>query len=507
MSNIVICCDGTWNTPEQMDKGVPAPTNVVRLHNAVADEDAAGAHQEKYYHPGVGTSGRWWEKALGGGTGSGLDDNIKSAYQKLCYYYQPGMDIYLFGFSRGAYTVRSLSGLISCCGLLKIAGMKPADVWNNLDRLMKFGYRRKLEDREDWDKLGWKFHNAKGASIPIRFIGVWDTVGALGIPDDMALLNLLDDRNRYTFHDTTFHAAVKTGRHALAMDERRASFQPTLWTDVPAGWDVQQLWFPGVHSDVGGGYRESGLADGALQWMVEEAAKCGLAFNQKTIKQIRPDFHDMMHDSCDGVFSLLPTQPRSIPNLKSQKASFHQTALKRQNDPPITQHPYRQSRLIAARLPLVIDIAARVPWNETGLWLEAGKTYHFSASGEWLDSSISCGPAGTGDGNFQPAEVAQLAASALGQLETWYSKLFNNNDANFNFTKRHEQFNWFSLIGAIANGDGVDAKGYLIKPEVFEIGKGRTYTPKRSGYLYAYANDAWNCYGNNRGHVALTIEG
>ncbi|CAM3036420.1 DUF2235 domain-containing protein [Pseudomonas plecoglossicida] len=506
MPNLVICCDGTWNTPEQLDKGVPAPTNVVRLHNAVADEDATGAHQEKYYHPGVGTSGKWWDKALGGGTGSGLDDNIKSAYQKLCYSYAPGMDIYLFGFSRGAYTVRSLSGLINSCGLLKIADLEAAEVWQRLDRLMKFGYRRKLEDRDDWIKLGWKFHNAKGASIPIRFIGVWDTVGALGIPDDMALLNLLDDRNRYTFHDTAFHASVQTGRHALAMDERRASFQPTLWTDVPANCDVQQLWFPGVHCDVGGGYRENGLADGALKWMIDEASRCGLAFNPKTIKQIHPDFHDMMHDSCDGVFSLLPTQPRSIPNLKAQKASFHATALKRQDDPPITQHPYRQSRLISPPLPLVIDISARILWNETGLWLEAGRTYRFSASGEWLDSSIKCGPAGTNDGNFQPAEVAQLVASAVGQVESWYSKLFRNDDANFSFTKRHEQFPWFSLIGAIANGDGVDAKGYLIKPEIFEIGKERTYTPKRSGYLYAYANDAWNCYGNNRGHVALTVK-
>ncbi|QHG65331.1 DUF2235 domain-containing protein [Pseudomonas putida] len=505
MSNIVICCDGTWNTPEQLDKGVPAPTNVVRLHNAVAEYDAAENHQEKYYHPGVGTSGKWWDKALGGGTGSGLDDNIKSAYQKLCYCYQPGMDIYLFGFSRGAYTVRSLSGLINSCGLLRIAGIEAAEVWKRLDRLMKFGYRRKLENREDWEALGWQFHNAKGESIPIRFIGVWDTVGALGIPDDMALLNLLDDRNRYTFHDTTFHSAVRTGRHALAMDERRASFQPTLWTNVPPGCDVQQLWFPGVHSDVGGGYRESGLADGALQWMVEEAGKCGLVFNSLTIQQIRPDFHDMMHDSCDGVFSLLPTQPRSIPSLDSQTASFHKTALERQIDPPITQHPYRLSRLVAPSPPLVIDIAARLPWNETGLWLEAGRTYQFSASGEWLDSSISCGPGGTHDGNFQPAEIAQLLGSALGQLESWYSKLFKNDDANFSFTKRHEQFDWFSLIGAIANGEGVDAKGYLIKPEVFEIGKGCTYTPKRSGYLYAYANDAWNCYGNNRGHVALRV--
>ena len=88
MANIVICCDGTWNTPDQLDKGVPAPTNVVRLHNAVAETDAKGAPQEKYYHPGVGTSGKWWDKAIGGGTGAGLDDNIKSAYQKLCYNYK-----------------------------------------------------------------------------------------------------------------------------------------------------------------------------------------------------------------------------------------------------------------------------------------------------------------------------------------------------------------------------------------------------------------------------------
>jgi len=140
MANIVICCDGTWNTPDQLDKGVPAPTNVVRLHNAVAETDVKGAPQEKYYHPGVGTSGKWWDKAIGGGTGAGLDDNIKSAYQKLCYSYKPGSDIYLFGFSRGAYTVRSLSGFITSCGLLKIAGLEPAEVWRQIDQLLKRGY-------------------------------------------------------------------------------------------------------------------------------------------------------------------------------------------------------------------------------------------------------------------------------------------------------------------------------------------------------------------------------
>lgn len=505
MANIVICCDGTWNTPEQLDKGVPAPTNVVRLHNSVADTDASGLPQVRYYHPGVGTSGRWWDKAIGGGTGAGLDDNIKSAYQTLCSNYMPDTNIYLFGFSRGAYTVRSLSGFIARCGLLKITDLEPAEAWRRIDHLLNQGYRRKLEAQADWESLGWKFHNAASSSIPIHFIGVWDTVGALGIPDDMAILNLLDDRNRYTFHDTMLHKSVVTARHALAMDERRASFQPTLWTGLESDRDAQQLWFPGVHSDVGGGYRENGLADGALKWMIDEASKCGLQFN-KAINQIKPDYHDMMHDSCDGIFGLLPTQPRSIPNFDQRsKSEFHQSALFRHDDPPITQYPYRQSRQVTQPPSIVLDIFARFPWNETGLWLIAGNTYTFSASGEWLDSSISCSPEGTNDGNFQPAEIAHLLTSALGQVESWYGKLFKNSDVNFRFTKRHEQYPWFCLMGAIANGDGVDAKGFLIKPEIFKIGTGCSYTPKRSGYLYAYANDAWNCYGNNRGHVTLRL--
>ncbi|QFG31793.1 DUF2235 domain-containing protein [Pseudomonas umsongensis] len=506
MSNLVICCDGTWNTPDQLDQGVPAPTNVVRLYNSIADFDAQGAAQTSYYHPGVGTNGNWWDKAVGGGTGAGLDDNIMSAYQKLCYSYQPGDAIYLFGFSRGAYTVRSLAGFIGRCGLLKITGLPPAEVWARIQTLLTYGYRRKTEQRQDWTAQGWQFHNTANASIPIHFIGVWDTVGALGIPDDMALLNLLDNRHHYTFHDTTLHPSVKHARHALAMDERRASFQPTLWSDPPNGTNLKQIWFPGVHSDVGGGYRECGLANGALMWMLDEASAAGLKFDPNIVVQIKPDLYDTMHDSCDGVFNVLATQPRSVADMTTQPALFHSSALDRQKTPPITQSPYRKARLLAPPTPLVVDISARMPWNEIGLWLNAGTAYTFSASGEWLDASIVCDPAGPVSNNFQPSELAYLAGTALGKLETWYGKLFNNNNANFYFTRRHENYPWFSLVGAIANSDGVDAKGILVKPETFHIGHGCTYTPKRSGYLYAYANDAWNCYGNNKGHVALTIQ-
>lgn len=112
MRNLMVCCDGTWNTAEQRHGGVPVPTNVVRLYNAVADKNE-GVEQLKYYHPGVGTEPGFWDRAMGGATGKGLDDNIKSAYHWLCRHYRPQDRIYLFGFSRGAYTGRSLGELHS----------------------------------------------------------------------------------------------------------------------------------------------------------------------------------------------------------------------------------------------------------------------------------------------------------------------------------------------------------------------------------------------------------
>lgn len=364
MSNIIICCDGTWNTPDQMDEGVPAPTNVTRIFNAVSEFDSSGAIQEKYYHPGVGTNGSWWDKVLGGGAGDGLDKNIMSAYQKLCSSFSSGANIFLFGFSRGAYTVRSLSGLISRCGLLNIEGLAESEVWVRIEHLLTQGYRRKLEVRADWDVMGWHFHNVAGENIKIRFIGVWDTVGALGIPDDMAFLNLLDNRNDYTFHDMSLSKFVQTARHAIAMDELRATFQPTLWTNLEPEQDVKQVWFPGVHSDVGGGYRETGLSDGALDWMISEAKASGLEFNALMTSQIKPNHNDTMHNSCSGVFTILPMQPRSIP-LLSETEQFHKSATARQKTPPITQCPYRHTLNFYPAAFASLDVFARHPWNES----------------------------------------------------------------------------------------------------------------------------------------------
>lgn len=502
MKNLVICCDGTWSTADQREAGVPVPTNVARLYNAVPDATSKGV-QHKYYHPGVGTGKSWWDKAIGGGTGSGLDRNIMSAYRELCDYYTTGDNIYLFGFSRGAYTVRSLAGLIACCGLLDTAGLKDADIWARIERVFQRGYRRKSEQRDAWDALGWNFHHDAKNAIPIRFLGAWETVGALGIPDDMAMLNLIDNVHDYTFHDTRLSPSIQTARHAVALDEMRASFQPTLWIAADKQ-DARQIWLTGMHSDVGGGYPETGLSDIALNWMIEEAALCGLVFNVPMIAQIKPDPLAVLHDSWSGVFALLPTQPRSAPLLQTNPA-IHPSALQRHLNPPICQSPYRLARAFTAQTPLTIDIFALPPWNASGLWLEAGTPYHFKASGQWMDGAITCGPDGTDDGHFQAAELAQVAGSMLGQVEELFKKLTGNKAADFRFTKRHEAMPWFCLVGAIANGGAVDVKGHAQPHESFMIGSHSSYTPRKSGYFFAYANDAWNCYGNNRGRLQLTI--
>jgi hypothetical protein len=498
MRKLIVCSDGTWNTPDQLDQGVPAPTNVARISNAIVKNQV----QKVYYHPGVGTGNSWWDKAIGGGTGTGLTRNILSAYEWLCRNYQQGDDIYLFGFSRGAYTVRSLSGFIARCGLLKAEKLSTPELWKGIELLYGDGYRERKDIASLRARIGdVNFCNPAGMVIPTRFIGVWDTVGSLGIPDDLGILNLLDNPKDHTFHNTSLGASVTAARHALAMDENRGAFQPTLWTNVEPDRNLKQVWFPGAHSDVGGGYRECGLADGALKWMIDEARETGLAFDEGICRQIKPNYQDTMHDPCTGLFALMPTQPRSIPSLKDS-ARFHLSALERHRDPPIHQCPYRRPHL--AEYEGEFEIFARQQWNPTGLWLEAGVPYVFEASGEWLDSTISCGPGGTNDGKIQLGEFAHVVGSILGDIKLVFRKLSGNENAELKFTRRHERMPWFCLVGSIANGAGQE-QSVNLPHEAFKIGTGCEYTPLASGYFYAYSNDAWNCYANNKGHVRLKV--
>lgn len=156
-------------------------------------------------------------------------------------------------------------------------------------------------------------------------------------------------------------------------------------------------------------------------------------------------------------------------------------------------------------MPARLDIYAAQKWNDTGTWLDARTPYTFEATGEWMDTSIKCTPDVAEEGKLQLGEIAYLVGDALGKTEEWFKRVTQNKEADFKFTRRHEDMAWFCLVGAIANGGGVNAKGHLQSHESFAIGRGCTYSPRKSGYFYADANDAWNAYGNNRGRVRLTV--
>lgn len=277
MKRLVVCFDGTWNSADSGGDD----TNVPRIARSVsASSLGEGTPQLTLYLRGVGSTGIALQRVLGGFTGEGVDDNIRSAYMFLAQNYVPrtadgpggrpyaGDRIFIFGFSRGAFTARSLCGFISCTGLLKRQCLgQLSDAWR---------YYRKRGNRSSQDfceRSGADCHHG----VTIDFLGVWDTVGALGVP--VGILGELT-APEYEFHDTEPSASVLRSCHALAIDEHRDEFVPTLWTGrEPPGCSVDQVWFAGAHSDVGGGYAERSLADLPLVWMAEEAEKAGLVID------------------------------------------------------------------------------------------------------------------------------------------------------------------------------------------------------------------------------------
>jgi len=269
---LIVCCDGTWNTADQAISGHPSPTNVTKLALSIAPEDAAGGRQCVYYHSGVGTSR--WERLSGGAFGVGLSRNVFDAYHFLIDNYESDDLLYLFGFSRGAFTARSLAGLIRNCGILRR---------ENADRIDQAWALYRSSADTPRGVASTLFRRAYSYEPRIHFIGVWDTVGALGIPvlGPRWLKPIVTRLNhRWEFHDTKLSTRVKGAFHALAIDERRAAFAPTLWHQQTGadGQELKQVWFTGVHCDIGGGYPETSLSDIALLWMADRAREYGLEF-------------------------------------------------------------------------------------------------------------------------------------------------------------------------------------------------------------------------------------
>jgi hypothetical protein len=271
---LVLCCDGTWNVPDQA-----SPTNIVKLAMTVAARDERGREQRVFYHQGVGTTRG--QRIRGGAFGMGLSRTIRECYAFLVGDYDPGDEIWIFGFSRGAFTARSIAGLIRNCGVLR------------RDRLERLGdayrmYRSRDPDAHPRGTRASLFRRSYSHEPRVRFIGVFDTVGALGVPAGPLNLAAVVNR-RWRFHDTALSSQVDFAYQALAIDERRGPFTPSLWTRqdpdgqpthdaAVRGQVLEQVWFTGVHSDVGGGYADSALAEIPLLWMADRAAAAGLDF-------------------------------------------------------------------------------------------------------------------------------------------------------------------------------------------------------------------------------------
>lgn len=345
---IIVCADGTWNEPDQTDqRGVRKPSNVVKMVRAVLPEASDGTNQIVFYDMGVGTDEGLTSKIFGGALGKGLTKNIEDCYLFIVHNYNPGDDLFLFGFSRGAYTVRSLAGLIGRCGLLT-----KADAYYVPDAFDH--YRLKIPDQGNEEKIRRfrtgehsEFRGAPTREVDIRFLGVWDTVGALGIPKIFGQ----KDREKYTFHDVKLGRIVKNAYHALAIDEMRKPFIPTLWEaqNYP-GQIMEQVWFAGVHTNIGGGYDNDGLANCAFQWMLEKAELSGLEVDKNYTKNYRSFHKDEIRDSMTFAYRLLGKYHRPIGKQPNGNESVHETAIKRlkTTNPPKPEYggPYKPQNLI-----------------------------------------------------------------------------------------------------------------------------------------------------------------
>jgi uncharacterized protein (DUF2235 family) len=282
MKRLIVCCDGTWQSLTNL-----YPTNVVKIAQIIQPIANDGTPQLIYYQAGLGAEHGKLNKITGGVFGSGIDVAIQDAYRFLCLNYEPGDEIYLFGFSRGAYTVRSLAGFIYCSGLLQRRHLRKISEAYGL-------YRDR--DIKPKDTSAVSFRNQYGENVPIKLLGCWDTVGDLGVP---ALVPGISNwmNAPYKFHDTQLNRQIEYALHAVAIDERRKVFDVTpMNISEGATTKLTQMWFPGTHSCVGGGLASSGLSDAALQWMYDasKTLNLGLEFVDKpeTIADggIKPDY-------------------------------------------------------------------------------------------------------------------------------------------------------------------------------------------------------------------------
>lgn len=329
--NIILLSDGTGNSARALFK-----TNVWRLYQALdLNGQAKKQHDElnqiAFYDDGVGTSSFKPLAILGGAFGYGLKRNVLDLYTFLCRNYQAGDHIYCFGFSRGAFTARVLAGLICDQGVVQAAS--EAELQQKVLAAFRMYRRRYHANRSLWNPFNWlgklwrglrdtmlhqDYSTTHNHQPPIRFLGVWDTVAAYGLPLD-ELTRAWDAIFPLSFPNRELNDKVQQACHALALDDERHSFHPELWTEEDQSLHdrLLQVWFAGMHSDVGGSYPDDGLAHVPLDWMMRQAAQAGLRFKPVEAAALRAaaNIHGPMHDSRRGLGGFYRYRPRKLAEL------------------------------------------------------------------------------------------------------------------------------------------------------------------------------------------------
>ena len=339
--NIIVCSDGTGNTAIK-GRG----TNVFKMFEAIDlnghRSNPALDPQVAFYDDGVGTETFLPLKLLGGAFGFGLAKNVRNLYTDLVRVYDPGDRIYLFGFSRGAFTVRTLAGLIAKCGLLDRDKLPTTDAMRKAVGKAYHTYRQSYRTwlgqllhshQRDLDAMQtFKQAHSLPGDIRIHFIGVWDTVDAVGGPFHSSdFINAVF--HRFKFPDHKLSDLVDWAAQALSIDEARAAFQPVLWEAKP---NIEQVWFAGVHSNVGGGYPKQGMSLVTLDWIMQKAQEHDLRIlaDDRLRYWEHGDVDDKMYDSRAGLGVFYRWKPRNMKRLcQQQKAelppSIHLSVLER----------------------------------------------------------------------------------------------------------------------------------------------------------------------------------
>lgn len=358
--NIVLCADGTGNMG-----GYTPSSNVFKIYNEIDVHN--NKKQLKFYDNGVGTNKNKYLRAASGALGFGFKTNVRDLYLFLARNYGKKDQVYFFGFSRGAATVRACSGFIAACGLVKGKDMKEDELQDAVDEALH-AYVKIKSNPSLAEKC--KETNSWGV-IPIQFLGVWDTVSSLGFPRNWTntsigllvinvafkLLDYISDRVLpHNFYNYELTDKVKYACQALAIDDERTSFWPMVWNEKNHSKPVEQVWFAGMHSNVGGGYPRAGMANVALEWMMRKAKNNGLIFKGNSLKNAQDDAHPhgRMFNSRDGFAIYYRYNPRDIEKLCKNRLDsnikIHESVIERMT--------YKTANYAPGNLPMKFEVVA-----------------------------------------------------------------------------------------------------------------------------------------------------